>query len=147
AVAADREHAEPGDEHDARQRIDQLDARVAMGVDVRRVIALERGETTLDRGHDARRIVSALEAHEARQALGVDWGGGRRRPARGDRGRLDRRDELGHPSVVVEAEDLAAGPAEPGPQPWRDVQRELTALRGWQDRHARPTQRAAAPLA
>src|SRR5207247_8551746 len=52
AIAADREHAEPGDKHDARQRIDQLDAWTAMGVDVRRVIALERGETALDRGPD-----------------------------------------------------------------------------------------------
>ena len=147
AIAADREHAEPGDKHDARQRIDQLDARTAMGVDVRRVIALERGETALDRGHDAGRIVSALEAHEARQALGVDGVVGRRRPDLGDRGRLDRRDELGHPGVVVEAEDLAAGPAEPSAQPWRDVQRERTALGGWQDRHVRPAEGAAAPPA
>src|SRR5207247_9184678 len=77
AIAPGREHAETGNEHDARQGVDQLDTRIAVGIDIGGVVTLEVAEAPLDRVEDGGAIVGAVEAYEARQALGGDGGGGR----------------------------------------------------------------------
>ena len=143
-VAAGGEHAEPGHQHDARQRIGQLDARTAVTVDVGGVVADEGLERAVDRGGDRRRVAGVGERHEARQAPGVDRVIGRGGADLAERGRLRRGDELRHGRRVVEGHDHAPPARQAAAQPRRHVERRRPPGGRLRHRHPRGAEDAAA---
>ena len=141
-----REHPEPRDQHDARERVEQLRALEPVLLEVARVVDDEALDGPLDRLQEGRARLGAVGGHEAWEPLGVDCVVRRGRPDLRDARRVRRGDEFRHVVRVVEGHDDPVPAAQQAAQARRHRQRRLAPRRRREHGHAGAPEDGTAPL-